>query len=315
MPKNPIQFQKGLSLPKFLEKYGTDKQCQESLIRFRWPRGFVCPSCGNTTFHQVKTRMLFQCKACRRQTSVTSGTIFASTKLPLSIWFLGIYLVTQSKDGISSLNLARSLGISANAALRMKHKLQHVMKTREDTKPLSGFLKLDDAYWGGKRSGGKRGRGAPGKVPFIAAVSTNAAGHPISMKFSVVGGFTKAEITSWTMKHVAPESVVVSDGLQCFTGVADAECHHGVIVTGGGPKSVEHQEFKWLNTMIGNVKNSIRGTYHAISKKHVPRYLAEFCYRFNRRFELGAMIERLAYVAVRTNPMPQRLLKLAEVRW
>jgi len=194
MPKNPIQFQKGLSLPKFLEKYGTDKQCRESLIRVRWPRRLVCPLCGNTTFYQVTTRMLFQCQACRCQTSVISGTIFVSSKLPLSMWFLGIYLVTQSKDDISTLTLARSLGIFANTSLRMKHKLQHVMKTREDTKPLSGFLKFDDAYWEGKRSGGKRGRGAPGKVPFIAAVSTNAAGHPISMKFSVLSGFTKAEI-------------------------------------------------------------------------------------------------------------------------
>jgi transposase-like protein len=315
MSKNPIQFQKGLSLPEFLEKYGTDKQCQESLIKLRWPQGFVCPSCGNTTYYRVKSRDLFQCKTCRRQTSVISGTIFASTKIKLSIWFLGIYFITQSKDGISSLNLARSLGISANAALRMKHKLQHVMKTRDDSKPLSGILKIDDAYLGGKRRGGKRGRGAPGKEPFIAAVASNAQGHPISMKFNIISGFTKAEITSWTMKHVIPGSIVFSDGLQCFTGVANAGCTHKVIVTGGGPDSVDIPEFRWLNTIIGNVKNSIRGTYHAISKKHMPRYLAEFCYRFNRRFDLGAMIERLAYVAVRTSPMPQPLLKLAEVRW
>jgi transposase-like protein len=315
MPKNPIQFQKGISLPDFLTKYGTDNQCLDSLIQFRWPNGFVCPACANTTYYQIKTRALFQCKACRRQTSVISGTIFASTKLPLSIWFLGIYLVTQSKDGISSLNLARSLGISANAALRMKHKLQHVMKTREDSKPLSGFLKIDDAYLGGKRRGGKRGRGAPGKTPFIAAVATDKDGNPLSMKFSMVRGFTNAEIKSWTLKHVRSKSVIVSDGLQCFRGVADADCTHEAIVTGGGPDSVEHSEFKWLNTMIGNVKNSIRGTYHSISKKHVPRYLAEFCYRFNRRFNLAVLIERFTYVAVRTNPMPQRLLKLAEVRW
>ena len=115
MPKNKIQFQRGLSLPDFLAQYGTDDQCRAALVRFRWPNGFVCPSCGHTTCYGIETRMLFQCKACHRQTSVISGTIFSSTKLPLSIWFLGIYLITQSKDGISSLNLARSLGISANA--------------------------------------------------------------------------------------------------------------------------------------------------------------------------------------------------------
>ena len=92
-------------------------------------------------------------------------------------------------------------------------------------------------------------------------------------------------------------------------------CIHKVIVTGGEPDSVDLPEFRWLNTIIGNVKNSIHGTYHPISKKHMPRYRAEFCYRFNRRFELATMIERLAYVAVRTNPMLQQLLKLDEVRW
>ena len=315
MPKNKIQFQRGLSLPEFINKYGTDQQCREALVQFRWPKGFVCPLCGCTVYYEVKTRMLFQCKACKRQTSLISGTIFDSTKLPLSIWFLGIYLLTQSKDGISSLNLARSLGISANAALRMKHKLQHVMKQRDDSKPLSGFLQVDDAYLGGKRRGGKRGRGAPGKTPFLAAVATNKDGHPISMKFSQVSGFTKDEITSWALKHVHPECIVVSDGLNCFPGFVQAHCTHKAIITGGGPDSVKRSEFKWVNTMIGNVKNSILGTYHSVSEKHVPRYLAEFCYRFNRRFQLDKMIERLAYVAVHTAPMPQHRLTLAEVRW
>ena len=73
--------------------------------------------------------------------------------------------------------------------------------------------------------------------------------------------------------------------------------------------------FKWLNIILGNVKNALHGTYHAISARHLPRYLAEFCYRFNRRFCLHAMVEQLAAVAITTSPIPQRLLKLAEVRW
>src|SRR5512136_1795427 len=81
-------------------------------------------------------------------------------------------------------------------------------------------------------------------------------------------------------------------------------CHHYSIVTGGGPQSVTKEEFTWVNTMIGNVKKAINGTYHAINPKHLPRYLAEFCYRYNRRFQLEDMLPRLAYVAVRTPPMP-----------
>ena len=77
----------------------------------------------------------------------------------------------------------------------------------------------------------------------------------------------------------------------------------------------EYGVFKWVNVMIGNVKNALHGTYHYVNSSHLPRYLAEFCYRFNRRFELHTMIDRLAYVAMRTPAKPQSLLKLAEVRW
>jgi hypothetical protein len=111
----------------------------------------------------------------------------------------------------------------------------------------------------------------------------------------------------------AASSLVIADGLQCFSGVADAGCEHYSIVTGGGPESVKHEEFTWVNTMLGNLKSALHGTYHAIHAKHLPRYLAEFSYRFNRRFKLEAMLPRLGHIAVRTPPMPFRLLKLAEV--
>ena len=135
-------------------------------------------------------------------------------------------------------------------------------------------------------------------------MATNEDGHPISMKSNQFSGLTKDEITSWALKHVHPECVVVSDGLHCFPGFVQAHRTYKAIVTGGGPASVKRPEFKRVNTMIGNVKNSISGTYYSVSEKHVSRYLAEFCYRFNRRFQLDKMIERLVYVAVYTAPMP-----------
>ena len=198
----------------------------------------------------------------------------------------------------------------------MKHKLQQVMKERDDSRPLDGLLLIDDAYWGGKKSGGKRGRGASGKMPFVAALSITSEGHPLYLRMSHISGFTKQEVADWAMKHVKSGSLVVSDGLSCFPGVTEASCEHEPIVTTHGvPEYDEFKVFKWLNTMIGNVKNAIHGTYHAVSEKHLPRYLAEFCYRFNRRFQLGDMVKRFAYVALRTPPMPQPLLKLAEIRW
>ena len=105
---------------------------------------------------------------------------------------------------------------------------------------------------------------------------------------------------------------MASDGLRCFRGVAKAGCTHQVIVTGSGPIAARTPAFKWVNTALGNIKASITSTYRAINSKHVPRYLAEFAYRFNRRYDLAAMIPRLTWAAVRTPPMPYRLLKLAE---
>ena len=168
MAKNKIQFQEGLSLPRFLATYGTEEQCQQVLFKMRWPQGFRCPKCGHEHCYALQSRKLYQCRRCRFQASLTQGTIFASTKLPLPTWMLAIYLVTQSKDGISSLNLARTIGVSAKAALRLKHKLEQVMKNQDDQLVLRGLLLMDDAYWGGKRRDGKRGRGASGKNPLVA---------------------------------------------------------------------------------------------------------------------------------------------------
>lgn len=316
MPKNKIQFQRGLSLNAFLSRYGTEQQCWEALFHLRWPGGFICPACGHGEYGTITTRKLLQCKRCHRQSSITCGTLLASTNLPLTIWFLGIYLITQSKDGISSLNLARHLGISANAALRMKHKLQQAMKNSDEASVLPGFIvQLDDAYWGGKRHDGSRGRGATGKTPFLAAISTSLKGHPLAMRMSRVRDFTLQEIKRWSTRHLGRHSLVLSDGLASFVGIDDAGFAHESIPAKGESLADARRVFKWVNTMIGNVKNDLRGTYHAVSQKHLPRYLAEFCYRFNRRFHLGEMIQHLAGAVIHTLPLPQRLLSRAENWW
>jgi ISXO2-like transposase domain/Transposase zinc-ribbon domain len=312
MSKNQIQFQKGYSLPEFIKNYGTEEQCKSALFKWRWPEGFRCPVCGGGRYTLVNTRKLYQCGQCRHQTSLISGTIFEQTKLPLRVWFLAMYLISQAKTGLSALSLKRQVGVSYNTAWGMKQKIMQVMEERDDQKPLGGWVQLDDVYWGGERRGGKRGRGAENKTPFIAAVALNDQGHPLAMNLHVVEGFKLTEIARWAKQHLQLGSKVVSDGLACFSAVRKAGCHHDSIVTGGGPASVTREEFTWVNTMIGNVKRAINGTYHAISPKHLPRYLAEFCYRFNRRFQLEEMLPRLVYAAARTPPMPGCLLKLAE---
>ncbi len=308
MEKNKVQFQAGYSLFEFVQDYGTEEQCHHALYKWRWPTGFICPNCGGQKHCVLNTRHLYQCYDCHHQTSVTSQTIFEHTKLPLTRWFLAIHLITQAKTGLSALSLKRQIGVSYNTAWLMKQKIMHVMKERDDSHPLSGIIQLDDAYLGG----GKRGRGSANKTPFVAAISINDEGHPVAMTLNVVKGFRLKEISRWANEHLTPGCTVTSDGLPCFTAVKDAGCCHIAIVTGGGPESMSKSEFAWVNTVLGNVKNAITGTYHAINSKHAPRYLAEFCYRFNRRFQLKDMIPRFGYVAVRTPPMSGRLLKLAE---
>lgn len=312
MAKNKIQFQTGISLQTFLSQYSTETQCRKALFHWRWPQGFICPECGHDCYCELKRKPLFQCNRCHLQTSVTAGTVFSSTKLPLTTWFLGIYFITQSKVSYSALSLSRTIGVSYNTALLMKHKIQQVMKERDDSQPLTNYVQLDDAYWGGKKRDGIRGRGATGKIPFVAAVSTDEYGHPQKMRFSQVKAFSKKSIDSWASNHLSPSCFITTDGLACFKALRSNGHKHTVIITGGGAASVNIPDFKWVNTMISNVKRAINGTYHAISEKHFPRYLAEFCYRFNRRYNLDQMIDRFCYVAVRTPPLSQRLLRVAE---
>ncbi|MDB4222349.1 IS1595 family transposase [Granulosicoccus sp.] len=310
MARNKVQFQKGVSLTEFLSQYGTEEQCFNALYTWRWPEGFVCPNCNHDKCCQLTSRKLQQCNRCHQQTSLTVGTIFESTKLPLTLWFQGIYLITQDKKGVSAMQLHRQLGISYNAAWPMKHKLMQVMMEREHHKKLSGFIELDDAYLGGERTGCKRGREAEGKTPFVAAVETTDEHCPVRIKLSVVKGFRTKEIKAWSEQHLSKGSTVISDGLPCFNAVVDAGCLHDRIVCGGGRASVEEPEFYWVNTIFGNLKSSSRSTYHAIGPKYAQRYLSEFQYRFNRRFNLRDLIPRLAYVALRTAPMPEKLLKI-----
>ena len=310
MAKNKVQFQKGVSLPDYLKLYGTEDQCFDALFEWRWPEGFVCPNCGHKKSCQLKGRKLQQCNQCHHQASITAGTIFHSTKLPLTTWFLGLYFIVQDKKGISSLELKRCLGISYHAAWRMKQKFMQAMMEREQSKMLSSFIEVDDAYLGGERSG-KVGRGAEGKTPFVAAVQTTSQGQPEAIKLQIVDGFRGKNIEGLAKQHFKPGSTIISDGLNCFNSVIDAGCEHDRIVCGGGKASVEEPEFYWVNTVLGNLKSALRSTYHSIKPKHAQRYLSEFQYRFNRRYNLASISTRLAYVSLRTPPMPEWLLRQA----
>src|SRR3712207_4330278 len=300
---------KGLSEAVFRERFGTEEACRKALFEMRWQEGLSCPGCGHRGFCQLKTRELFQCNRCKRQVRLTAGTVFQDTKLPLTTWFAAIYHLTQSKGGVSSVELGRRLGVKQGTAWLMKHKLMRAMQAREATKPkLSGRVEVDDTYLGGERSGGKRGRGAAGKTPFVAAVETTPERKPRRLKLTVVKGFRKKEVEKLAKRDFAPGGNVVSDGLSCWPAVAKAGCCHFPMVTGSGKRAAKWAPFRWVNTTLGNIKTAIVGTHHHVSAKHAQSYLTSFAYRFNRRFQLDSIVERLAWAAVHTAPQPCRLI-------
>jgi transposase-like protein len=228
MAFNTIQFQHGMSLPEFIERFGTEEQCAQAVKAARWPGGFRCLRCDAAEHWVVGhgARKLFECQACRYQTSLTVGSLFEHTKLPLRTWFLAIYLLSQAKTGLSSLALKRHLGVSYPTAWALQHKINHAMALREGRHQLAGTVQLDDAYLGGEHPGGKPGRGSENKTPFVAAVSLNDKGRPQFLKLNRVSGFTIEAIKGWAKANLAPTAAVVSDGLGCFAAVTAAGCTH-----------------------------------------------------------------------------------------
>ena len=304
MARNPVQFQKGLSMAEFMRRYGSEEQCHAALVEMRWPDGFVCPACGSKEHGLSAQRRLFQCKNCRKQTSAKAGTIFHRSKTPLTKWFLAIHLMTSAKNDVAALELARQLDVKWDTAWLIKQKLMEVMRQRNETYKLSGDVQVDDAYLGGKKAG-KRGRGAGNKVPFVIAVATRD-GKPTYMHLRPVDGFTKAALKAYGAASIASGSRVVSDSYDCFKGLEEAGFDHLAITTGDGRPSDAH--FKWLNTGLGNVKSAITGTCRSCDARHTARYLAAYEWRFNRRFDLARNVERLARASVRAGPQPRRTI-------
>jgi ribosomal protein L37AE/L43A len=302
-------------MPEFLELYGTEEKCRAALQAARWPHGFVCPACSGaarTSFERGGLRY-WQCGSCKLQTSLISGTIFEASKLPLSRWFLAMQLLTQAKNNVSALELKRQLGLSYRSAWLMKHKILEAMRLAEHDRELDGRIEIDDAYFGGEFSGGKTGRGTDNKVPFVAAVQTSGEGRPLYACLSPQPP-TREAMAAFAARHIAASATVVSDGLWCFRAATVVGAEHERIVTGGGKASMKLAQFRAVNTLLGNLKTAIRGTYHAFDfAKYAHRYLAEFQFRFNRRFNMKTILPRLLRSLLAAPPSPEHWLRAAEV--
>ena len=241
--------------------------------------------------------------------ALTAGTIFHGTKLPLVTWSCAIYELTQAKGGISASGLPRRLGVREPTPWLMKQRLLAAMVERDAGKPnLSGRVELHDAYLGGVRSGGKRGRGAAGKTAFVAAVETRLDRQPTRLKLQVVKGFRKAVVAKLAHSSLAAGSNVVGDSLSCWQAVPWAGCAHFPMATGSGRNAAQWPSVNWVNTTLGNMKTALAGTYHTVSSKQAQRYRTSFAWRLNPRFQLDTMTASLIWAGLHVKPRPYRAI-------
>lgn len=313
MAINRVQFQPGLSLTEFFQRYGTRLKCQQALFETRWPSGFTCPNCTSAEHSRYErgTRLLLQCCQCRHQTSLTVGTVFDASKLPLTTWLLAMHLLAQSKIGMSALQLMRDLGVSYRSAWLLKHKLMQVMFGQERERKLETLVQIDDVFVGGERQGGGVGRVAPNKVLVVAAVQTTNKGKAVLTRLDVVPNWRKPTIARWATRALVAGTHVVSDGLATFAAVKDAGfTHEPIVVNGTGKSAGQHPRFLAVNTTLGNLKTWMASTFKGFKLSHyTQRYLAEFQYRFNRRFDLLAILPTLLADAIGSAPWRETSLR------
>lgn len=274
---------------QFRQKFDSEEACRDHLFRMRWPHGFCCPKCGSLAHYEIPTRNLMECADCHYQASVTVGTIMEKTHLSLEKWFWGIYFFGSDKRGCSATLLAKELGISYKSAWFMLHRIRKAMKDQDSQYLLDGLVEMDDAYFGAKKEGSKRGRGTD-KAKVIVGLSINDQGHPQYLKMEVVHNLKRQTLADFANDHIASGSTISSDAYRSYLNLQKEGYQLEAKVF--NPKA-DSEHLKWLHTIISNAKAFIEGTFHGLDKKYLQSYLDEFCYRFNRRFFLSELFNRI----------------------
>jgi len=298
-------------MPSFLARFGTDEQCREYLSEARWPEGFRCAACGHDDAYTLRTKIVYECVACRKQHSLLAGTIFEQTKTGLSRWFLAIYLVTSSKGGIAATELRRQLGFgSYGTAWSWLHKIRKAM-VRPGRQPLAGRVEADETYVGGPRPG-KRGRGAAGKALVAGAVEAGrgeARGRRLGrLRLAVLPDASAASLEGFLAANVAKPATVATDGWRGYLGLPAEGYDHEPINLGAtwGDAALR---LPGIHLVFSLAKRWLLGTHHgAVSEKHLPAYLDEYVFRFNRRTAtlVSHGFARLIEQAVKTRPTTYR---------
>lgn len=294
-----------LTLEEYLERFSTEEACLDAIFDARWPRGFICPKCGHNDGYRLASRpRMVQCCNCHAQYSITADTLFEGSHLKLKKWFLIIYAVAQDKGGASALRLANQLGMHHKTIWSILHKLRIAMGSRDENLTLAGHIELDEAFFGGKT---KRGDGPP-KAPRDNKKEVLVL---VESEGSQAGNLVMKVIEDHQIEDLKPiiETKIESDPPgQWFR--SDAWGSHHVVMQFGHriqmnhiPNDQQDALLRCVNLAVSNAKAFFKGTYHQFCKKHIQRYLDEFCYRWNRRHRFAQLASHLIGACVLHPPV------------
>src|SRR3954453_18538463 len=297
------------TLAEFQGRFASEADCRRYLVACRWPDGFRCPRCGEPDAYELAGRELLQCRACRHQTSVTAGTVLHRTHVPLPLWFAAAYLGTPPTPGFSAVQLQRQLGLGRyETAWTMLHKLRRAM-VRPERGRLSGGVEVDEAYVGGVEEGRRGGRQRDGAKPVVVgAVEVRGRGSG-RVRLAVVEDLSAASLVPFVEASGAPGSVVLPDGWQGYAPLRKGYDHRPSTV--GDPKNAS-KLFPHVHRTFSNLKTWLQGTHHGVSAKHLPSYVDEFVFRFNRRHTPMAAFQSLLGLSSRHAPTTHKMLYAAE---
>jgi transposase-like protein len=289
------------TLMELEQRFSTDAACRQYLFALRWPAGFVCPRCGGGSAWAMR-RGLWLCGGCRRQVSVTAGTVLQDRKLPLTIWFRAMWYVTSQKNGVSALGLQRVLGLgSYKTAWALLHKLRRAM-VRPGRERLVGTVEVDETYWGSDT------QPVVGRLTYdkaLIAVAAEQDGAAIGrIRLRRLPNLTKASLHGFIAEAVEPGSTVVTDGLNHYPGLVGYR-HQPIVVKHRTEDAVAL--LPRVHRVVSLLKRWLLGTHQgAVGHAYLDYYLDEFTFRFNRRHSAsrGKLFYRLVQQAVQIDPAP-----------
>lgn len=292
----------------FLEWFADDAACSQYLLRCRWPDGFKCSRCGWEGEPWTTARGYLHCRQCEHEVSITAGTIFERTRLPLRTWFAAMWFVTSQKDGASALGLQRVLGLgSYQTAWTWLHKLRQAM-VRPDRDRLSGRIEVDETYVGGSKAGGKRGRGSEGKDIVVIAVEVHSPKGFGRIRMRRIPDVSGTSLLPFVCDIAEKGSEILTDGWTGYNGLAKCGFSHDkVVLSDSGDPA--HISMPGVHRIAALVKRWLLSTHQgSFSAKHLEYYLDEYTFRFNRRTarSRGLLFYRLVQQAVLSPPLTFR---------